>query len=70
MNRMPLVHQARRTLANHRAGNPFADRAALERDHDALAAAYLDPRTDDRSSRAIHAAMDARAEALDDAPAA
>ncbi len=70
MNRMPLVHQARRTLAHHRAGNRFADRAALERDYDALTAAYLGPCTDDRSARAIHAAMNALAEAPDDAAAA
>lgn len=40
-NFMPFVHQARRTLANHLAGNPFADQAALARTLADLERAYL-----------------------------
>ena len=63
-NQMPLVHQARRTLANHRAGNPFADRRRLEQVLRDVVAAYLAPTTSLVSSRALQVEMDALEEAL------
>ena len=58
MNRMPVVHHARRTVANHREGNPFADRAHVERVLREVEEAYLDPRTNDRVSKLLHVEAD------------
>jgi predicted component of type VI protein secretion system len=54
---MPLVHQARRTIRNHREGNPFATDDSIRREIDELTAAYLATRKD-RVARILKAELD------------
>lgn len=61
---MPLVHHARRVLAQHAAGNPFADSAAMERTLRAVEAAYADPATGPRASRLLHVEADRLGDAI------
>lgn len=62
-NDMPPVHQARRTLANHAAGNPFADEGALRRVLAELERAYLRC-GNARVARLLHVEMDRLGEVL------
>ena len=56
-NLMPLVHQARRTIRNRQAGNPFATDDSIRREIDDLTAAYLATRND-RVARLVKIELD------------
>jgi hypothetical protein len=56
-NFMPLVHQARRTIRNRQAGNPFATDTIILREIEELTKAYLMTQNE-RVARAIHVELD------------
>jgi hypothetical protein len=56
-NRMPLVHQARRTIRNRQDGNPFITDEAIADLIEALGTAYL-AAPDARISRTIKVELD------------
>lgn len=64
-NGMPLVHDSRRLRAIFAGGNPYCGKRELVDHLAAMEARYLDPRTSDKVSRALHVEIDLISEVIE-----